>query len=72
MPLFIVRRRIDAYVDYVASVRAPSAKQAAERAAEEEETLKWESEGATEFDARLFITLDDEGTELEQTEVRYF
>jgi len=70
MPLFIVRRRVDAYVCYVAEVRARTARKAAELASGDEGAYAWQEEATDEFDARLFITLDDEGSELEQTEIR--
>ena len=71
MPLFIVRRRVDAYVSYVAEVRARNARNAAELASEDEAAYAWQEEATDEFDARLFITLDEEGFELEATEVSH-
>ena len=72
MRVFTVRRRVDAYVDYVARVRANTPKRAAQLAAEDEAAFDWQKDGACEFDARLFITLDAEGNEIEATEVRDF
>jgi hypothetical protein len=72
MPLYTVRRRVDAYVCYVASIRARTARKAAEFASQDESAYSWQEEGTDEFDARLFITLDDEGHELEETEVGDF
>lgn len=72
MPLFTVRRRVDAYVNYVAQIEADSAADAAEMASDDEAAFTWEEDGTDEFDARLFIALDDDGAELEDTEVRDF
>ena len=72
MRVFLVRRRVDAYVDYVARVRANTPRRAAQLAADDEAALDWQEDGACEFDARLFITLDADGNEIEETEVRYF
>ena len=69
MPIFQVRKRIDAYADYVADVRARTAKQAARLADENEELYDWEPAGTCEFDARIFITLDADGFEIEDTEI---
>lgn len=69
MPVFTVRRRVDAYVDYVAQVEAATAAAAAERAYDEEGSFAWECEGECEFDARFFITLDGDGAEIDSTQV---
>jgi hypothetical protein len=69
---FEVLCRIDAYADYVAVVEASSAQQAAERAAEDHGLYRWESRGTQEFDARLYVTLDADGWEIEATEIRDF
>lgn len=71
MPLFTVRRRVDAYVDYVAQVEAKSAHSAAELASEDEGTFEWQEDGTSEFDAHIFIALDGDGNELEDTEIRF-
>ena len=68
MPLFQVRRRVDAYVDYVANVRAATPQDAASIACDDEGRFRWEEEGPCEFDARLFITLDENGDEIEDTQ----
>ncbi len=72
MPAFSVRRRVDAYVNYVAEVEAETALEAAQLASDDEGAFAWQEDGTDEFDARLFITLDDDGYELEETEVRDF
>ena len=72
MRVFTVRRRVDAYVDYVARVKANTAKRAAALAAADESAFDWQEEGPCEFDARLFITLDADGNEIEATEVSDF
>ena len=69
MAIFKVRRRDDAYVDYVAEVEADSPQEAAELANDNEDEFAWEEEGPCEFDARQFITLDDEGFEIDGTQV---
>jgi hypothetical protein len=69
MPMFTVRRRVDAYVDYVAEVEADSASEAAELANDDESQFQWEEEGPCEFDARLFVTLDANGHEIDGTQV---
>jgi len=69
MPKFSVRRRVDAYVDYVARVEANTPAEAAELANDDEAAFEWECEGPCEFDARLFITLDAEGYEIDGTQV---
>jgi len=68
MPTFKVLRRVDAFVDYVAKVRASSPAEAAELASEDEGGYKWEKWGEVEFDARLFVTLDKDGAEIESTQ----
>lgn len=67
MPKFTVLSRVDAYVDYVAEIEAGSAEEAADIAYEGDVPIRWEERGVVEFDARLVITLDDEGEEIEQT-----
>ena len=69
MPVFQVRRRIDAYVDYVADVEAASPVEAAEAAKDAEGDLFWREEGTCEFDDRVFIALDEEGSEIDGTQV---
>lgn len=70
MRTYIVRRRVDAYVDYVAEVVAGDPVEAAELAGDHEDELQWKEDGVCEFDARLFITLDANGKELDRTEVQ--
>jgi hypothetical protein len=60
---------VDAYADYIAVVEAGSAEEAAQLAYEDEHEFKWESQGVVEFDARLYVTLDRDGCEIEGTEV---
>ena len=72
MPKFVVRCRVDAYVDYRAEVEADTAKDAAELAYDTPEDYQWEEEGPCEFDARGYITLDNAGYEIDGTEVGYF
>ena len=68
MPMFKVLRRVDAFVDYVAEVEAGSADEAAAKADENERRFKWQREGVHQFDARLFVTLDDDGNGIESTQ----
>ncbi len=69
MPTYTVRRRVDAFVDYVAQVDADNPAEAAELAQQEDGDLAWEQEGICEFDDRLFITLSADGAEIAETEV---
>jgi hypothetical protein len=66
---FSVLCRIDAYADYVAVVEADSPEDAAQLAADEPEAYRWEYQQTAEFDARLYVTLDDNGDEIDATEV---
>jgi len=68
MPTFEVKRRVDAYIDYVAEVEADTPEEAAELAREDEGSYKWEAFGEAEFDARIFITLDKNGQEIGSTQ----
>jgi hypothetical protein len=68
MPVFKVRRMVDAWVTYVAEVSAVDAEDAAEVAREAEGDLAWEEEGPVEFDARQFVTLNSEGDEIDGTQ----
>ncbi len=68
MAVFKVRRRVDAYVDYVAEVEADSPEEAAELASDDEAAFNWEEEGPCEFDARMFIALDADGSEIDGTQ----
>lgn len=67
MPLFTVLRRVDAYVDYTATVEADNAEDAALLAEESEDDYTWEELGPVMFDARGYVTLDAEGDEIEAT-----
>lgn len=67
MPRFQVLCRVDAYVDYVAEVEADDAEDAA-WLAKEDVTLSWVRQGESEFDGRLYVTLDKDGVEIERTQ----
>ena len=67
MPKFTVLRRVDAWVDYVAVVKAKNAEAAAEIAQDREAALDWEHRGTVEFDARGYVALDAEGDEIEDS-----
>ena len=69
MPIFTVLCRIDAYADYVAEVDADDAAQAAELARESHGDYKWKYDQTAEFDDRLYVTLNDDGDEIEGTQV---
>ena len=68
MPLFQIRRRVDAYIDYVATVGGEDANEAVEFARENEDRFEWQPDGQCEFDARMFIALDEEGCEIDGTQ----
>lgn len=69
MPIYTVRRRVDAFVDYLAEVEADDPVAAAQLAEEQDEDLAWAPDGVCEFDDRVFITLDAVGAEIAETEV---
>lgn len=68
MPKFQVLRRVDAFVDYIADVDADSPQEAAQKASDREESYVWKDRSVAEFDARLFVALDDDGDEIEGTQ----
>ena len=68
MAKFQVLRRVDAFVDYIAEVEADSPEEAARKANDDEEPFDWQERGVVQFDARTFVTLDDEGSEIESTQ----
>jgi hypothetical protein len=72
VPTFTVLCRIDAYADYVAEVEADNAAEAAELARENHGDYKWEYDQTAEFDDRLYVTLNDDGDEIEGTLVGDF
>jgi hypothetical protein len=65
VPKFKVLRRVDAYVDYVAEVEADDAREASLLARSDENSYRWKGVGTHQFDARLFVSLDDKGNEIE-------
>jgi UDP-N-acetylenolpyruvoylglucosamine reductase len=68
VPRFQVLRRIDAFVDCVAEVEAVDAEEAAAKANEDETKFEWKKSGLSQFDARLYVTLDAAGNEIESTQ----
>ena len=73
MAKFNVLCRVDAYVDYVAEVEADDAAEAAQLANHDlSGHYKWEERGTQEFDARLYITLDENGEEIDGTQAGDF
>ena len=69
---FEVLCRIDAFADYVAEVEAEDAEEAALLANDNHGDYKWERRFTQEFEARLYVTLDDAGNEIEETQVGDF
>ena len=67
---FTVLCRRDAYSDYVAEVEAETAEDAAILAKEDHNAYRWEATGVAEFDDAVYFTLDEDGAEIETTEVR--
>ena len=60
-------------MDYVAEVEAESAEEAAHLASNDLAShYKWRSQGTQEFDARLYITLDENGDEIDGTQAGDF
>ncbi|MBA3812857.1 MAG: hypothetical protein H0X27_14650 [Caulobacteraceae bacterium] len=72
MPKFKVLCRVDAYVDYIAEVEADDAEEAADFAEDNASDYSWEEQGAVEFDARGYVTLDAKNNELDHTRRGYF
>ena len=66
---FQVLCRIDAFADYVAEVEADDAEEAAELAHDNHADYKWDHRYTQEFDARLYVTLDADGDEIERTQI---
>lgn len=70
MSKFIVRRIVDAYAVYEAEVEARSPSEAANLAYLTEEDYIWSDlPDIQTFDARYFVTLDDNGDPIEITKV---
>jgi hypothetical protein len=67
MPAFTVLRRVDAFVNYKVSLEAGSAEEASSLARVQEDALDWDEISTTTFDARLFVTLNEHGQEIEET-----
>lgn len=68
MPTFQVLRRVDAFVDYIAQVDASSADEAAAKANRDETPYNWKRVSVAQFDARVFVALDQNGNEIESTQ----
>jgi hypothetical protein len=69
---FSVLCRIDAYADYVALVEAECPEEAVQLACDEHAAYRWEHHQTAEFDDRLYVALDDQGNEIEGTEISDF
>lgn len=72
LPRFKVLCRLDAYADYLAEVEAESPKEAAELAQDRHEDYIWENQQTAEFDARFYVTLDENEMEIESTHIGDF
>jgi muconolactone delta-isomerase len=68
MPKFTVKARVDAFVDYVAEIKAETVEEAVRLADEGAPEIVWKKYGVVEFDARAVVALDDYGNEIEGTE----
>jgi hypothetical protein len=68
MARFRVLRRVDAFVDYFTEVEAESPDAAAARVAADETRFDWAKAGVVQFDARLFVAVDDDGDEIESSQ----
>ena len=67
MPTFTVLSRVDAFVDYLATVEAEDAQAAADLAYDGGPGVVWEERGVVAFDARRVVTLDADGEEIDAT-----
>ncbi|KAA5803695.1 hypothetical protein F1654_07795 [Alkalicaulis satelles] len=70
MKRFTVRKRVDAYANYVATVVAPDEDTAADIASDHEYLFEWDFEGLSEFDDRHFVTIENDGTEIDSSSTR--
>lgn len=67
MPVFKVRKRVDAFVNYVALVDADDAQDAANTAYDGFVDLEWKEEDVDEFDDCGVVTLDPDDNEMPET-----
>lgn len=67
MGRFLVKSRVDAFVDYIAEIDADDADAAAQIAYEGGEGVVWKCQGVSEFDDRRVVTLDVDGEEIDAT-----
>lgn len=67
MPKFKVLRRVDAFVNFIAEVEAETPADAARKACDDERPFQWEEIGTNTFDARVFVALDADGDEVDNT-----
>jgi hypothetical protein len=72
LPKFTVLRRVDAYVDYTAEIEAADAQEAVLLARMSEDSYDWRDAGVVQFDARGFVTLDADGSEIDATRMGDF
>jgi hypothetical protein len=69
---FSVLCRIDAFADYIAVVEADDPKDAAQLAYDDHSAYTWTYHHTAEFDNRCYIALDDQGDEIDGTEIGDF
>jgi hypothetical protein len=67
MATFTGRRRVDAFVVYEAEIEGDSPADAAERARQADEKIEWEKCYTSQYDAREFVTLAEDGGEIDET-----
>jgi hypothetical protein len=72
MATFTVVRTVDAYATYEAKVEADSPEDAADQAWAAPELYDWQDLDVQTFDDRFYMTLDDQGQEIESTRVGDF
>ena len=71
MPTYEVKCRVDAWVVYVAKVKARNAMEAAELADNNPDDYNWEEHDVEQFDARSYVTLDKSGADIEETQTNF-
>jgi len=64
MPMFTVRKQVDAYVSYYVDIEASSAEEAVDLAYENRAVLNWEGGDVSKFDAVRVTAVDSESQEV--------
>ncbi len=62
-----VRRRVDSFVVFETDIEADSEAEAVGVAQQAEDEFEWSVQGVEFFDAREFVAIDHEGTEVGET-----